>query len=162
MRFLLPLLRHLFSLCTDRSLKLPLVLSLYLLAPLLDLHLHPPFDDLQAPLVLPDDPLDDAFFDRPAEALLQLPGELVTQLRLDAPGELVAEALMQVRLTLVTQVLQAVRADEVSLLGKFVLVRGLQGVQLGLEEAVLVCLEGLELTLEDLLAGGALLLQKFL
>jgi len=69
---------------------------------------------------------------------------------------------MQVRLSLVTQVLQAVRADEIPGLGKFVLVRGLQGVQPGLEEAVLVCLEGRELCLEDLLAGGALLLQKFL
>ena len=124
MRFLLPLLRHLFSLRSDRTLKLPLVLSLYLLCALLYLHLHPPFDDLHLPLVLPDDLLCYAFLDGPAQALLQLPGQLLPQLRLDPPGELVAEALVQVRLPLVPQVLQAVRPDEGSLMGKFVLVRG--------------------------------------
>ena len=124
MRFLLPLLRHLFSLRSDRTLKLPLVLSLYLLCALLYLHLHPPFDDLHLPLVLPDDLLYYAFLDGPTQALLQLPGQLLAQLRLNPPGELVAEALVQVRLPLATQVLQAVRPDEGSLMGKFVLVRG--------------------------------------
>ena len=47
-------------------------------------------------------------------------------------------------------------------MGKFVLVRGLQRVQPRLEEAILVRLEGRKLCLEDLLAGGPLLLQKFL
>lgn len=128
MRFLFPLFSHLFSACTHRSLKLPLVLSLELLASLLDLYLHPPLDDLHVSLVLAHDPLDDPFLDLPTQALLELPGELVTQLSLDTLGELVTKALVQVGLTLVTQVLQTVSADEVSFLRKFFLVGRFQGV----------------------------------
>jgi hypothetical protein len=65
---------------------------------------------------------------------------------------------VQVGLTLVTQVLQTVRADEVSVLSQFFLVGRFQGVQLRLEEAVLVSFDGLKLRLENLLAGGTLLL----
>jgi hypothetical protein len=159
MRFLFPLFSHLFSACTHRGLKLPLVLSLQLLASLLDLNLHPPLDDLHVSLVLPHDPLDNPFLNLPTHALLELPRELVTQLSLDTFGELVTKALMQVGLSLVPQVLQTVRADEVSVLSQFFLVGRFQGVQLRLEEAVLVCFDGLKLRLENLLAGGPLLLQ---
>jgi hypothetical protein len=159
MRFLFPLFGHLFSSCTHRSLKLPLILSLELLASLLDLYLHPPLDDLHVSLILPHDPLDDPFLHLPTHALLELSGELVTQLSLDTFGELITKALMQVGLSLVPQVLQTVRADEVSVLSQFFLVGRFQGVQLRLEEAVLVCFDGLKLRLENLLAGGPLLLQ---
>ena len=111
MRFLFPLFSHLFSACTHRRLKLPLIISLELLASLLDLHLHPPLDDLHVSLVLPHDALDDPFLHLPTHALLELPRELVTQLSLDTLGELISKALMQVGLTLVPQVLQTVRAD---------------------------------------------------
>ena len=107
-----------------------MVLSLEFLASLLDLHLHPPLDDLHVSLILPHYPLDDPLLHLATQALLQLPGELVTQLSLDTLGELVSKALVQVGLTLVPQVLQTVRTDKVSFLIQLFLVRGFQSFQL--------------------------------
>jgi hypothetical protein len=121
-RFLFPLFSHLFSSCTHRGLKLPLVLSLELVASLLNLYFHPPLDNLHVSLVLPHDALNDPFLYLATHALLQLPWELITQLSLDALGELITKALVQVGLSLVPQVLQTVRSDKVSFLRHFFLV----------------------------------------